>query len=54
MDRLTMGMIAGGLLGIAGAGISLALSDRNSRNQIMRSTKQIARKASNMMPNMMQ
>ncbi len=47
MNKSTMGLIAGGLIGAAGAAI--IMGDKRSRKRIVRDTKRIARRASDMM-----
>ena len=49
MDRMTTGLIAGGILGIAVASAAFAASDDRVRRNVMRKTRRIARRASHAM-----
>ena len=50
MNKFTTGLIAGGILGMAGAAV--ALSDRKQRKYVVKGGKKAFRKAGDFMDNM--
>ncbi len=46
MTKRTMGLVAGGMLGVIGA--ALAMGNKNARNRIMHDTKDIVKKTAHM------
>jgi hypothetical protein len=49
MKKTTNAIIAGGVIGMLG--LSMAMNDRSVRKRVMRDTKKIAKKASNIIDN---
>jgi len=49
IDRMTTGLIAGGVLGLAAATMAFAASDSRVRRSVMRKTRRLARRASSAM-----